>query len=101
MSISLSRFSVYKRRSGIYYIGYYLNGRRCWKSTRVTTRPEALKALTRFRELSQDPTRNLSLRDSVSDFLTYSGANHAEKTTRLFRSTLLRILAGAGRCIPV
>ena len=50
-----SRLSLYKRRSNqICYIGYYQDGRRHWKSTGVSTRPEALKALTQFRELLQE-----------------------------------------------
>jgi len=43
-----SRLSLFKR-SGIYYVTYYTNGKRRWKSTGVGTRPEALKKLTEFR----------------------------------------------------
>jgi len=88
MSVSPSRFTLFKRSNGVYYIGHYLNGRRRWKSTHASTRPEALKVLTRFRELMQEPTRNISLRDFISQVLSYAEANYAVKTVRLFRSSM-------------
>jgi hypothetical protein len=50
MSPNPERLSLFKR-SGILYLLYYSSGRRKWKSTGVSTRPEALKALTEFRVL--------------------------------------------------
>jgi hypothetical protein len=50
MAANSDRLSLFKR-SGIYYITYYSNGKRRWKSTGVSTKPEALKALTEFRGL--------------------------------------------------
>ena len=44
------RLSLFKR-SGTYHLLYYLGGKRRWKSTYVSTRPEALKKLTELREL--------------------------------------------------
>jgi hypothetical protein len=38
------RLSLFKR-SGIYHVTNYTNGRRRWKSTGVSTRPEALETL--------------------------------------------------------
>jgi hypothetical protein len=45
-----SGLSLYKRK-GIYNILYYSGGKRHWKSTGVSTHPEALQKLTEFREL--------------------------------------------------
>jgi hypothetical protein len=37
MSVDFSRFSLYKRRNGLYSILYYHHGRRRWKATNTTT----------------------------------------------------------------
>ena len=41
MPENLPRFSLYKRRNQVYYIGYYHNGRKHSKST--GTEPEELR----------------------------------------------------------
>ena len=47
MFVTPHRFSLYKRSDQIYYVGYYLNGRRRWKSTGVSTKsPVWVQALT-------------------------------------------------------
>jgi hypothetical protein len=93
MAVDSHRFSIYKRPNGIYYIGYYLNGIRRWKSTGVSTKPQALKALTQFKGMMLQGRRDIvSLSEFLERFMAYSEANHAEKTTRLFRSSLHRFL---------
>ena len=42
MAVNSHRFSLYKRTNGVYYVGYYENQHRKWKSTGATTKPEAL-----------------------------------------------------------
>jgi hypothetical protein len=53
MAANSDRISLFKR-SGIYYVTYYSNGERRWKSTGFSTKPEALKALTEFRGLLEE-----------------------------------------------
>jgi integrase len=89
MAVNSHRFSLYKR-SGIYYIGYYQNGHRRWKSTGARHKPDALKALTRFQALLQERIRSKSFTDFCIDFLDFSDANHARKTTEIYRHTFLR-----------
>ncbi len=60
MSAVPDRLSLFKR-SSIYYVTYYTNGKRRWKSTGVTTKPEALKKLTEFRTLLSNRTHSVSL----------------------------------------
>ena len=80
MPANSPRFSLYKRCNQIYYIGYYHNGRRYWKSTGVTTRPEALKALTQFRELLTERSRFVTLQQFISDFLAFAEVNYQPNT---------------------
>ncbi len=65
---------------------YYQNGRQRWKSTRATTKPEALKALTKFRELFEERLQSMSFEQFVSQFLTFIETNLAEKSVRLYRT---------------
>jgi len=88
MSVNPHRFSLYKRSNLIYYVGYYQEGRRKWKSTGATTKPEALKALTRLRELLQERVRSISLGQFSEEFLAYAKANHSPKSVLLFESVL-------------
>jgi len=91
MSVSRQRFSLIKRYNGIYHILYYANGKRKWKSTGHTQKPEALKALTRLRELLQERTKSVSFEAFTIDFLSFSEAkNHARKTFDLYKAILRR-----------
>ncbi len=56
MSVNSSQFSLFKRSTQFYYVGYYRGGMHGWKSTGVSTTPEALKVLTQFRELLESDT---------------------------------------------
>ncbi len=85
MSVLSSRFSLYKRTNGIYYIGYYSEGRRRWKSTFATTKPEALKALTAFKELFQERRRSVSVERFAAEFLAFAETNLSPSTVRRYR----------------
>ena len=88
MSVYSHRISLYKRPSGIYHIGFYRNGVRRWKSTGATTKPEALKALTQFKQLLETNHGSIRFREFVEQFLAFSESVHRPKTLLLFRSTL-------------
>ena len=96
MPDNLARFSLYKRRNQIYSIGYYRHGRRHWKSTGVTTRPEALKAMTRFQELLNERLRCVMLEQFIRDFLAFASSNHSAKTHELYERCPDRFLRLAG-----
>lgn len=91
MSFTTQRFSLFKRHNGIYYIAYFHNGRRRWKSTGAKTKSEANKALTQFKDMIAEGRKEIvSLSAFVERFMAYSEANHAANTTRLFRGCLNR-----------
>lgn len=92
------RFSLHKRSNGVYYILYYQNGRQRWKSTGATTKPEALGALARFRELSEQRLKSISFEEFVSRFLAFVESSLAEQTVRRYRiifKTFMPFLRGA------
>ena len=88
MPVSAHRLSLYRRSNRVYYIGYYLDGRRRWKSTGVTTRPEALKALTEFSGLLDYPQRNVRYPQFCDEFISYAAMQNAPRTVALFRLVL-------------
>lgn len=91
MPVLPRRFTLTKR-SNIYYILYYQNGRQRWRSTGATTKPEALQALARFRELSEQRLQSMSFEQFVSRFVAYIEGNLAEKTVKLYRSVFNNFL---------
>lgn len=97
MSVNSHRFSLYKRLNGIYYVGYYEQGRRKWKSTGVSTKPEALKALTQFRELLSTRSRSIPLEQFFKEFLSYAETNYSHKSQLLFRGVFNSFLRTAPR----
>ena len=90
MSVYSHRSSLYKRPTGYYHIGYYRDGVHRWKSTGATTKREALAFLSRFREVTQERARSVSLEQFIKEFLDYSQGNHSHKTVALFRAILER-----------
>jgi integrase len=96
MSTSSPRYSLYKRQNHVYYIGYYHDGRRHWKSTGATTRPEALKALTNFQKLLNKRPRCVILQQFIRDFLAFALSNYSAKTYELYERCLDRFSRLAG-----
>jgi len=93
MSVNSNRFSLCKRSNQIYYVSYYLNGRRKWKSTGASVKGEAFKALTQFKELLQARAGSVSLEQFNTQFLAYGEANYSPKTLTLYRAILTRFVS--------
>ncbi len=89
------RLSLFKR-SRTFYLLYYSQGKRRWKSTGVSTRPESLKKLTEFRELFQTRAQHVILSKFTADFLAFAESNYRPGTVALYRHTLNRFKAVAG-----
>ncbi len=96
MSVLPSRFSLYKRPNQIYYIGFYRDGRRHWKSTGATTKSGALKALAHFQELIREKARPIPLRVFAADFLAYAEKNYSPATFDIYRRCLRNFLCQIG-----
>lgn len=100
MSDQFSRFSLRKRSHQVYHITYYQHGKRHTKSTGVKTKPEALAALSKFKELIQTQGISLSVRQFIGEFKAYGEANYARKTMKLY-TAILEHFAAIVKDIPM
>ncbi|MGA9407800.1 MAG: hypothetical protein WBW71_11780 [Bacteroidota bacterium] len=95
MSVSSNRYSLYKRSNQI-YIGYYEDGKRKWKCTGTTIKTEALKALTRVKELIGETNKPKMLSEFISAFMEYAEKTYSPKTIPMFRKALQHLSALIG-----
>lgn len=98
MSAQPTRFSLFKRFKGYYYIRFVEDGRVRWKSTRCTTKSEALKKLTDFKELFKERAKVVSLAQFEKEFLEFAQATYAGATVDIFRASLRHLKAVCGDC---
>jgi len=68
--MSSSRFYLYRRSNGIWYIGYIHEGRKVWKSSGTKLKAEALNALKDFEYQSIEKIPKLSFTQFVEQFCT-------------------------------
>jgi integrase len=85
---SPTKFYLYKRKNGIYYVGYFHEGRLRWKSTRTAVKSQALKALTNIQSLLAPKLVATPLSQFVNDFLGYAQSTYAARTVLIYRQTL-------------
>jgi hypothetical protein len=75
-----TKFYLYKRSNGIYYIGYFEGARKRWKTTGVSTKAEALKVLHDFEEHLQKKPPVISFEQFISLFKQLQGHSLREST---------------------
>jgi integrase len=83
-----SKFSLFKRSNGFYYILFEEDGRKRWKSTRCRTKPDAFKALTQFRELFRERLTPKSLSAFTQEFLSYAHTSYKRATVEIYERAL-------------
>jgi len=93
MSVPSNRFFLFKRSNQIFYISYYVAGRRKWKSTGATVKTDALKVLTQFKERLQTRAPSVSVQQFVTEFVGWGEANFQPRTLTLYRAILQRFVA--------
>ena len=76
-----TKFYLFKRSNGFWYVLYEKDGRIRWKSTGTRVRQEALKALSNLRDLLRPKVPVNLLSKFSHDFLRYAEGTYAEKTT--------------------
>src|SRR6267143_2178919 len=91
-----SRFYLYKRTNGIYYIGYFDATHLRWKSTRESLKSKALKALTNFKDLLEAHPEVVTLSKFVGEFLPLASANYSKCTADFYRLALKRLVSLVG-----
>lgn len=78
------QFSLVKRSNGRYAIRYYgSDGRRCWRSTGVTTKREALRFLAQLHDQLDKPSHLISLDQFASEFLEHVRSTFVPKTVEI------------------
>jgi integrase len=93
-----SKFSLFKRSNGTYYILYMRDGRRRWKSTGCRVRSDALKALMKHESLFKEQLLSISLAKFAEDLIAYTTANYAKSTVTINRIALNHLQQIAGDC---
>jgi len=82
--------NLFKRANGKYYIYYERAGKRKWKSTGQTRRPDALRELAHFEEYFNEHIAKYSFEDFTKEFLEYCSGTFSPKTQTIYRSALVR-----------
>ena len=82
---SADKFYLTRRSNRIYYIGIRINGKITWRSTGSTSKAEALRALTRQRELFAPKPRTVTLNQFTEEFLTFASSTYSAATLDLYR----------------
>lgn len=88
-----SKFGLFKRSNGYFYVRYLRDGRMVWKSTGCSLKRDALRELSEFRKLLERgemvPDKRLSgFAVEVSEF---AGQSFAGTTARLYSDALERL----------
>ena len=91
-----SKLYLYKRSNGYYYIGYFEQGRKRWKSTGSAQKQDALKALTNFKQLLTRKPTTRTLSQFTAEFLSYATQNYSERSFAFYRRTLKQFQALIG-----
>lgn len=75
-----THFTLFKRSNGFWYILYFQDGRKRWKSTKASLKSDALKALKNFEELVKARESYKSFSSFEADYLAYSSSIHKPGT---------------------
>jgi len=91
-----SKFSIFKRSNGIYYIIFEQDGRKRWKSTGATVKTDAIKALTHLKELFRDKQQIITLLKFTTNFLSFAEGNYSRATVDFYRVALNHLIKMVG-----
>ncbi len=81
----------------MYYISYYINGKRKWKSTGQRAKAAALAALTESRSSKSPATLRISLEKFYEEFLQYAQVTYSKKTVIMYEHSLRKFMSLVGR----
>ena len=94
----ISEVFLFRRRNGIWYIVYCLDGKRKWKSTGVTHKRDAQKILQEFDPENKAPIRKRKLSGFTEEFLSFADATYAHSTCNIYRVSLRYLREITGDC---
>jgi len=87
-----TKFYVFKRSNGFYYILFEEGGRRRWKSTGANRKADALKALSSFRDLLKKKPPSVTLDKFVQEFLEFARTNYSPATVEIYHRSLTGLM---------
>lgn len=90
-----AKYSLFKRNS-VYYIQFLRNGKRVQKSLRAKSRSDALKALTQFQDLIDQPSDSVRLSHFQAEFIKHAQSNFSTGTVEIYQAAFKRLLALVG-----
>ncbi len=97
--MSDSYLSIFKRDNGVWYILYKEEGRIRWKSTGETTRVEALRKLSDFKQLLRVRPKTKTVSVFTTAFLSFARQNYARPTVDIFSIALGHLKRISGDCL--
>jgi integrase len=95
---NLPKFYLFKRNNGIYYVGYFENGRKRWKSTGATLKADAHKAVSNLAGFLKDKLKEVTLGQFKAEFIPFAEGNYSKCTVEFYKAALERLLEMAGDC---
>jgi site-specific recombinase XerD len=84
------KFYLTKRENGYFYIGWYDNGRRRWKSTKCTAKSDAFQYLRQYKVDFQETEVILTLSALMDKFITLKGNSVRPNTLALYKVAVER-----------
>jgi site-specific recombinase XerD len=85
-----SKLYLTKRRNGYYYIGFFEGNQRKWRTTKCTTKSDALQYLRTFEGTTKDAERTPLLSELFSQFDTTRGNSIRPSTMASYRLAVNR-----------
>ncbi len=86
-----SKLYLFKRNNGIYYVGYFHEGKKRWKSTGCTQKSEATKSFVQFREFLNSKQSAVTLSKFIKDFIPFAKVNYSKCTVEFYEQSLERL----------
>jgi hypothetical protein len=83
-----SKFYLFRRANGFYYVGYTADGRKPWKSTGCTTKHDALRTIRNLPELFREKPPAVTLSQFTSDFLKHADSIYTPGNVVLYEIAL-------------
>jgi site-specific recombinase XerD len=91
-----SKFYLFRRANGFYYVGYHADGRKRWKSTGCTTKHEALRIIRNLPDLFREKPPAVTLSEFTSDFLKHADSIYTPGNVVLYEYALAYFREVAG-----
>lgn len=92
----LDKLYLRKRNNGFYYIGYFIDGKLRWKTTKTPIKRKALTQLTRFKEFIEEANKPKLLSEFITAFMEFVEKIYNPKTIPMFKKALQHLSVRTG-----